>query len=327
MIPALVTPYTTSEDFSSLRRAIHARILSSLGTSPVSYAPTSTRFEELERYTRHGLTHIKLRYHVFSDEWAKGILILPPDFDPVASYKAILTIHGTNGTDGKYGVIDPDHSPNRVYALELARRGYITFSPDQYGYGEDMLDAAHKAQFKHFYDRYPDWSLTARRMLGHIRALDVLDQLPYVAHTGYGAMGNSLGGYAVFYLTAFDDRIRASIPSTGISPHLTNVYRNITRTIPYVPLVEQATVKGGKSPWELNELLALCAPKAVLCLEPFNDPYNPYTAATIACIQSAWQVYNLLSVPDRLSMYIHGDGHDTVPMVRAFAYDWLARFL
>ena len=85
--------------------------------------------------------------------------------------------------------------------------------------------------------------------------------------------------------------------------------------------------KNGKSPWELNEMLALCAPRAVLCIEPFNDPHNPYTAVTIDCVKSAHKVYALLDASKHLSLYLHGDGHDTVPTVRSIAYDWFDRFL
>ena len=288
-------------------------------------APVRNAFEEVERYTAYGLTHIKLRYHILNDEWGCGILVLPEDI--THKPHAVLTIHGTNGTTGKYGMLAPDGTPNRAYAIELARRGFVTFSPDQYGFGEDMLDDAHRAQFDSFYTRHPSWSLTGRRLLGHVRALDVLDQLDYIRHDGYGVMGNSLGGHAAFYVAAFDERIATAVLSTGISPHITNVYRNLRKDPPFEPEVDRITAATGHPPWEYNEMLALCAPRAVLCLEPINDPYNPYTATTIACIQSAWDVYRLLDATANLSMYIHGDGHDTVTDVRKFAYDWLEHHL
>lgn len=327
MINATVTPQTKKEDWPGIRSEIKARILETFGTSPVDLSPSKNAFEEIERYVAHGLEHIKIRYHVFGDEWTYGLLILPQDLEERKPVNAVLTIHGTNGTDGKYGVADPIKKPRRAYAVELAKRGFVTFSPDQYGFGEDMKNGENVKAFDNFYERYPNWSLSSRRVLGHIRALDVLDQLDFVKHDGYGVIGNSLGGQASFYITAFDDRITSSVISTGLSPNVTNVYRDLTRTQHLELGVTSYIKQHGKTPWELNEMLALCAPKAVLCLEPFNDPYNPYTSVTIDCIKSAWEVYKLLGVPDRLTMYIHGDGHDTVDMIRDFAYDWLARFL
>ena len=85
--------------------------------------------------------------------------------------------------------------------------------------------------------------------------------------------------------------------------------------------------KNGKSPWELNEILGLCAPRAVLVLEPFNDKYNPYTSVVYDCVYSAHKVYALLEHPERLCFYIHGDSHDTVDSVRELAYDYIDRFM
>ena len=327
MINAIVTPQTKKEDWSSIRSDIKARILETFGDSPVELAPSKNAYEELERYVAHDLEHIRIRYHVFGDEWAYALIILPKELEQSKPAPAVLTIHGTNGTSGKFGVADPIKKLRRAYAVELAKRGFVTLSPDQYGFGEAMEDEAYAKDFENFYERYPDWSLSSRRVLGHIRALDVLDQLDYVRHDGYGVIGNSLGGQASFYISAFDERIKASVISTGLSPNATNVYRDLTRTQHLEPGVTNYIKKHGKTPWELNEMLSLCAPKAVLCLEPFNDPYNPYTSTTIDCIKSAWEVYKLLEMPDKLTMYIHGDGHDTVDTVRAFAYDWLERFL
>ena len=327
MIKSIVTRDTKKADWSKIRSSIKERIFETFGTPPVELAPAKNAYEILESYTAYGLRHIRVKYHVFAEEWAYGVLVLPSDLEEKKTARAVLTIHGTNGVIGKYGVIDLDSTPRRAYGIELARLGFITFSPDQYGFGEAMEQEQNKKDFENFYDRYPRWSLSSRRVLGHIRALDLLDQLDYVNHDGYGVIGNSLGGQASFYIAALDERIKAAVISTGISPNVTNVYRDLTRTQALELGVTSYIKETGRTPWELNEMLSLCAPRAVLCLEPFNDPYNPYTSVTIDCIRSAWEVYDLLGEQEKLSMYVHGDGHDTVDTVRDMAYSWLERFL
>ena len=327
MIGNIVNKDLKKEEWPILRERILERIMQTFGTSPVGLEPTKNEFEELCRYEKHGLTHIKIRYHVFADEWAYAIIILPKGFKDGDVAPAVVTIHGTNGVRGKEGVCDPVGTPRRAYATELAERGFVTISPDQYGFGEAMNFKEEEEKFEQFYDRYPEWSLSCRRVLGHVRVLDVLDQLDYVKKDGYGVMGNSLGGQAAFYLAALDERIKVAVLSTGLSPNLTNIYRALNRTQQLEPAVINAMKRRGHTPWELNEMLALCAPRAVLCIEPFNDPCNPYTEATIDCIKSAWEVYNLVGDPSKLAMYIHGDGHDTVDDVRNFAYDWIERFM
>ena len=320
---------TTKEEWPALREKLFNRISKTFGKSPVPLESVKNEFHEVERYEKYGLTHIKIRYHVFNEEWADAIIILPENLDEIKRAPAVLTIHGTNNVIGKYGVMDVEGTPRRAYAVELAKRGFVTLSPDQYGFGEYMKTDEGKNDLATFYDRYPDWSLRCRRVLGHIRAIDVLMQLDYVDGDRIGAIGNSLGGGSVMYITSFDKRVKCAVISTGISPYYSNVYRVIDKKpADYLdPQVFDEIKKDGKAPWDLHEILSLCAPRAILCLEPFNDPHNPYLSETFGCIHSAWQVYNLLEKPENCAAYIHGDGHDTVDEVRDMSYDWLERFL
>lgn len=328
MIDSVILKDTTQAEWPIIRERLLNRIKQTFGTAPVSMAPAKPEFKELERYTSHGLVHIKILYHVFDDFWNEAILVLPNNLEEMKPAPAVVTIHGTNNTCGKYGVLDvPNARKNRAYAIELAKRGFVTISPDQYGFGSLMEDPAYSQKFERFYNDYPEWSLMSRRLLDAIRAVDVLCQLDYVKKDGFGVMGNSLGGCASMYLAAFDERIKAAVLSTGVSPSATNIYRSVKGQDWITPQVVNEMRRDGIPPWDLHEILALCAPRAVLCLEPFNDPFNPFTETTFDCVRSAWQVYNLLEAPQKLSIFVHGDGHDTVNDVRDFAYNWLARFL
>lgn len=327
MIDSVILKDTRREDWPEIRKKVLVRINKTFGTAPCDMSPCKNDFKEIERYTNYGLEHIKISYHVYEDFWNEAIIVLPENLNQISPAPAALITHGTNGLQGKYGMLDPEAVRNRGYAIELARRGFVCIAPDQYGFGSQMENPEYKQKFEKFYDDYPQWSLMSRRVLDHIRALDVLCQLDYVKKDGFGVMGNSLGGCAAMYIAAFDERIKAAVLSTGISPNATNIYRSVNGQDWITPHVVKELRTGGVPSWDLHEIIALCAPRAVLCLEPFNDPYNPFTTTTIDCVKSAWAVYNLLGEPQKLSLYLHGDGHDTVDDVRSFAYDWLARFL
>lgn len=324
MFRDVILPDTRPDEWVGIRARIRARILDSFGASPVPAAPLCTPFEIIDEYSRDGFRQRLIRYHVLEDLWNEAILVLPEDTG--APFPAVLTLHGTNKL-GKITMMDPVNRPRRAYALELARRGLATLSPDQYGYGSSCVGTTYEELCENFYRRWPQWSLDGIRVLANIRAADVLDQLEYIRHDGYGAIGNSLGGQSVLFLAAMDERITAAVPSCGISPNLTNVYRYIKRLRIAAPHLAERIEQDGRMPWDLHEMIALIAPRAMLCLEPFNDPYNPYSEATVTCIMKASKVWGLLGEQHKITLHLHGDGHDTVDDVRSLAYDWLERFL
>lgn len=327
MIGSIILPDTKKEEWDILRQRILSRVLETFGTPPAEILSLKDDYEEIERYENYGLEHVRIRYHVLDDEWNEAIFVLPENLKHQKCAPAVITIHGTNGKIGKNGMLNPEVYPRRGYGIELAKRGFVTVSPDQFGFGESIRLTHPEELYREFFLKYPNWSLTGRRLLGHIRLLDILDRMDFIQKGGYGVMGNSLGGSAALYLTSMDPRIAAAVVSAGVSPKITNVYRNLNTGRLLNPAVSAAIERNGKIPWDMHEIIALCAPKAVMLIEPFNDPYNPYALPTLECVNSASEVYKLLEHPDRLSLYLHGDGHDTVDDVRSMAYNWLTRFL
>lgn len=325
-IQGLITPDTKKHEWPEMRERIKDRIFSTFGEFPEQLVSKKTQFKELKKYKKYGFTHILYRYHVLSDQWDEGILVLPQKMTE-GKAAAVVIIHGTADI-GKEHVLDLENRIRRAYGIELAQRGYITFSPDQYGFGKSLEGRSREEVMDAFYQKYPGWSMLGRQLLGLVRALDVLDQLDFVDHkTGYGTIGNSLGGRSVLYLAAMDERIKAAVSSTGVSPFVTNVYRKLNWGRKSLPYLWKEIGETGKPQWDMHELIALTAPRAILFLEPFNDPYNPYTITTIHAIYSAHYIWKLLERPELINMVIHGDGHDTRHNIRQYAYEWFDRFL
>jgi len=326
-LPALILPDTKPEEWPAIRAKILERVKVSFGHGTVELTPTVNKFEELERYQNYGLTHVKYRYHVVDDIWNEAVLILPEKFQNGNKSSAILTIHGTNGASGKNGALGAPGT-RRAYGAELAKRGFITFSPDLFGYGATIKNSTEEKLVDDFLKKYPNWSYRAIKLLVLIRAIDVLEQLPFVNKGWYGSMGNSLGGGMALYHAAIDPRIKVSVPSTGVSPVATNIFRLMRPGAnKEEPEKWKKIAKDGKSPYDVHEIIALCAPRAMLFLQDFNDPYNPDEIASVRAIYQAMMVYQLLGTPNRISVLMHGDGHDTVDDVREFAYMWFDRFL
>lgn len=91
--------------------------------------------------------------------------------------------------------------------------------------------------------------------------------------------------------------------------------------------VDAIIKKTGRTPYEITDLLALCAPRSLMVIEPFDDLYNPDVGATFNALRNARMVWHLLGAPNKVSLLLHGDGHDTVNEVRATAYGWIERWL
>ena len=338
MFRDVVLQDTRPEEWPGIRERIHARVMGSMGTPP--HLVVEPRYEVLEEYERYGLRHRKIRYRVMPQEWGLAVIVLPEGVDEASPAHAVVVCHGTYGGKlGKSGPLTVD-GPECAYAIELARRGFVTATPDSYEFGErlthgedvpeDEIGRRYVESMVRFQQEQPEWSLDGRRLWEHQRLLDVLDGLPFVRPRAYGVMGNSLGGRMTIFLAAFDERIAAAVPSTGISPNLTNVYR-LTSGHPASrasPLwIEHFLASGGHMLYEYQDMIALCAPRPLLVLEPFNDAYNPYIAANFQCYVAGQRAYALLGKPECFCTLNHGDGHATLDDVREFAYRWLVRWL
>lgn len=328
VLPSVISPVAKKSDWPVLRARIHDVILKTWGQCPVKFGPAKNSHQEVSRYKKYGLTLIVYKYQVVGDSWDRGILVLPHNFDQHKKYPLVLAIHGTNGKEGADGMLDYEKLRRRAYGIELAKRGYLVFCPDQFGFGESIKDKSQDAVYSEFEAKYPDWTITGRQILGLIRAIDCASQFPFVNMTnGVGAIGNSLGGRSALYLMAFDQRVSVAVVSAGVSPMISNTYRGLNQIRRAQPFYWDEVEKHADYPWDYNEMIALCAPRALFIIEPSNDPYNPFIECSFHAVLSALPVWKLYDSPEKLNFLMHGDGHDTRRPVREMAYEWFDRFL
>ncbi len=327
MIEDIINQFTTLNDWKYLREAIKEKILYTLGDPPSLIEGVQNEYKEVDKYERKGFEHIKIRYHVAGNEWTDAIYVLPKAFNKEKKYPVIMAIHGSN-MEGKYSLMKPEERPNRNYVYELAQRGYIVFSPDQFSYGEalgtDKNEEFRRKIIYEFHEKYPDWSLDGLHLWSHRAAVNVMEQLDNFDTSKIGSIGNSRGGRAVIHLAAFDPRMKASVCSTGVSPNFSSVryHMNDFARIKCPRLYDEIK-KNGNPPWDYHHLVALCAPNALLVLEPFNDPYNHNTMASMQCVHKGAAVYKLVGCDENLQLLVHGHGHDTRDEIRQYAYKWL----
>ena len=329
MFRDVVLQDTRPEEWSAIRERIYARVMASMGT-PLD-VEVEPHYEVVEEYEKYGLRHRKIRSRVMPDEYGIAVIVRPEGVREGDQAPAVVIAHGTDAVNGKYNNLSPDERPNRAYAIELAQRGFVTITPDCYEFGELLTqgeDLTHEEIHKRYADsrarfaeQHPDWSLDGRRMRDHRLLLDVLDTMDFVRPGGYGIIGNSLGGRTAIFLAALDERIAAGVPSCGISPNLTNMYRSSSAP------KERKGRSGGQMVYDYQDMIALSAPRPLLLVDPYNDLYNPYIMANFQCYVEGQRAYELLGKPECFCTLTHGDGHATLDDVRDFAYRWFERWL
>src|SRR6185436_10126200 len=96
---------------------------------------------------------------------------------------AILCLHQTHPA-GQKVVVGLGNSPNDEYGVELVKAGYVCIAPAYpllANYAPDLKTLGYS-------------SGTMKAIWDNIRALDLLESLPFVKKAKFGAIGHSLGG-------------------------------------------------------------------------------------------------------------------------------------
>jgi cephalosporin-C deacetylase-like acetyl esterase len=213
----------------------------------------------------------------------------------------------------------------------LARKGYVAFTWDPLGQGERVqLYDRDLGESKLRYSTTEHTSLGIQTLLvgdslarytiwDGMRALDYLLSRPEVDAARIGVTGNSGGGTHTAYLAALDDRIHVAAPSC----YLTSWSRLLDTIGPQD--AEQVLL-----PWIGNGLdhadfVYAFSPKPYLILSAIRDFFS--ISGARATYQEARRVYEVIGVPDKLSMVEADDGHGYSKPRRMAAYRWFGRWL
>jgi dienelactone hydrolase len=172
-------------------------------------------------------------------------------------------------------------------------------------------------------DLYPDFALIPRRAWAGARVLDYLETLPAADMSRVVLTGHSRDGKQALYLAAFDERIRAVIPSSsgtfGANPfrftgerYFSESLERKTRWDPswFHPRSRFFAGQEHRLPVDQNLLLALVAPRACLLSQALHDDNDPPWGVEQAYL-SARQVYEWMGAGERLGVRWRDQLHGT----------------
>jgi dienelactone hydrolase len=233
-------------------------------------------------------------------------------------FPAILALHPTDQEFGHRTVVEELRDHYRAYARDLAERGYVVLAPAyplMADYQPDLKSLGYT-------------SGTMKAIWDNIRALDLLDSLPYVNRAKIGAIGHSLGGHNAIFTALFASRIKVIVSSCGFDSFLDYHNGDIKgwTSERYMPALLNHTNRLQEIPFDFHELIGALAPRPIFISAPFHDS-NFKSQSVDEIVRAAKPVYQLFNAAQNLRVEHPDCGHDFPPEIRAAAYNFLDKFL
>jgi dipeptidyl aminopeptidase/acylaminoacyl peptidase len=304
----------SAQDWLERRRHIVAGVEDVMGPLPRPAMPTSLKVVVEEEHRVDGLIRRKLAYSTDrEDAKVKAWLLLPADERPQRR-AAVLCLHQTTpgGKDAPVGLSD---RPSMHYALELAKRGYVTLSPDYPSFGEHSYD----------FDSGGYQSGSMKAIYDNMRAIDLLESLPQVDSERIGCIGHSLGGHNSLFTAVFDERIKAVVTSCGFTRFHKYKGGDLRgwSSDKYMPrIASEYGFSPDRMPFDFTEVIAALAPRPVFIVAPLADD-NFAVEGVRDVVTTAKPVYELYGQPEHLQVIYPESGHDFPDAARVTAYEFL----
>jgi dienelactone hydrolase len=337
---------TSRAEWERWRDTLRQKILDLAGlVPPPESCPLAPEVLAGPQEIEPGLLREKIAYQSEPDVWVTAWLLRPAGSVSAGGVAkrlpAVLALHGhasggRSGAENVAGAVDVADGVaaniaryNYDYGLQFARRGYIVLCPDARIFGDreatiwpapspspgaagpryDICDrAGNQAALLGL-------SLLALTVWDDGRGLDLLQQRPDVDPNAIGVAGLSYGGTRALFLSALDDRVRATVVSGFLTTYKSYA---LDRT------VCGAQVIPGLLRWaELPDVAALIAPRPLLIEAALQDRHFQIEASREAH-QTLERAYRLLDAQHNLWRDEFDAGHR---WSGALAYEFMDRYL
>ena len=311
-------PVRTPNDWEHRRQHILLGMQDAMGKLPDRTQLPALDVRELERFGGDGYTRLKISFVAEEGDRVPAYLYIPTPRKSHQRLPAILALHPTSLV-GKGVVAGLSTKPNRSYALELAKRGYVVIAPDYPSFGDYSYD----------FDVDNYISGTMKGIFNHMRGVDLLVSLDEVDPERIGVIGHSLGGHNAMFVGVFDTRLKVTVSSCGWTPFHDYYGGNIAgwTSSRYMPkLKEVYELNPDRVPFDFYEVVAALAPRAFFSCSPLNDDNFDITGVKKAIVE-ARKVYKLLHAEELLQVRYPDCGHDFPPEVRFEAYEFIDKVL
>ncbi len=153
-----------------------------------------------------------------------------------------------------------------------------------------------------------------------IRALDYLETRTEVDKNRFGVTGRSGGGAYSWWITALDERIKASAPTAGVTDMQNQVI--------------DGCVEGhcdcmffvNTHRWDFERMVALAAPRPLLVVNTDKDSIFPIDGV-FRIYQNVRKLYSVLGAEANIGLQVAEGPHKDLQPLNMGAFHWFERFL
>ncbi|MBX7121491.1 MAG: hypothetical protein K1X42_05115 [Opitutaceae bacterium] len=317
-------PVRSIEDWRKRREEIVRGMLAVMGPIPDSSKRVPLDVAIEEEHDAGSYLRRRITFQSEPGSRAQAYLLIPKSaLSGGQSAPGVVCLMSTDNQRGNKQTVGIfEGRPSRAYAAELAEQGYVAIAPAYpllADYQPDIVALGYR-------------SGTMKAIWDNMRALDLLESLPYVRRGGFGAIGHSLGGHNAIFTAVLDERIRVIVSSCGFDSYLDYYGGSDDVWQPgkgwaqrrYMP--QLLNYARSEIPFDFHELLGALAPRPVYVNAPVNDSnFKWQSVDRIAA--AAGQIYRLYDVPNLLRVDHPDCAHDFPDEQREIAYRWLDRVL
>jgi len=320
-----VVPVKSKADWQQRRAEIMRGVQAVMGPLPdhPRRKPPEVRVEnetDCGKYLRRLIT-----YESESNSRVPAYLLIPKAaLSGKQNFPAVLALHPTDMQFGHRVLVEQVNRSYRVYANELAERGFVVLAPAyplMANYQPDLQALGYQ-------------SGTMKAIWDNLRGLDLLDSLPFVQRGRFGALGHSLGGHNAIFTAVFDPRIQVIVTSCGFDSFLDYYGGDPQNWQPergwcqtrYMPRLAAYRGRLAEIPFDFSELIGALAPRPVYINAPLGDS-NFRWRSVDEMVAAASGVYRLYGVPQNLTVEHPESEHDFPEAQREKAYQLLELIL
>lgn len=311
-----LTDIQSLEDWATRRGEYRRQLAEMLGLDPMpprtDLKPVVTGKHETEWFTVENL-HFQSRPGLY----VTANLYVPKGLqEPVP---AILYVCG-HALVKKDGVSYGNKTSYQHHGGWYARNGYVCLTIDTLQLGE--IEGLHHGTYREgmWWWNSRGYTPAGVEAWNCVRALDYLQSRPEVDGQRLGVTGRSGGGAYSWWIAALDERIKAAVPTAGITDLENHVVDGCVEG--HCDCMFMVNTYR----WDYPQVAALVAPRALLIANTDSDGIFPLNGVE-RLHAKVRRIYRLHGADEKLGLQVSSGGHKDLQELQVAEFRWFNRFL